>query len=92
MTTVVMDAAGNLRLPEELRRELGIDGETQFEASPDEYGALVLRPVADDFPEEDVRDPEHFREVVRRAEEDYAAGRTFKLTPAEFRRILGIDG
>lgn len=71
---VPMDARGNLRLPEEIRRELAMDGASLVEVEVAD-GRWVLRPMAA-IPDDDVwaYTPEHVamvkRALARPADED----------------------
>ena len=74
-TPVTMDASGKLTMPNEVCRELQLEGETQFIV---EYGAerIVLRPAVT-IPLEDAwaYKPAHMKRVER-ALEDVRAGRS----------------
>jgi len=46
MKTVVMNGSGRITVPAEARRELGIEGEAEFEIEVDaEQDAIILRPA-----------------------------------------------
>jgi AbrB family looped-hinge helix DNA binding protein len=45
MRTITMSPNGRLTLPAEVRRRLGLDGETDFDVEVTERGSVTLRPV-----------------------------------------------
>ena len=84
MKIVVMSDSGRLTVPADARRELGIEGEAEFELEVDrEQDALILRPAVV-LRREDAwaYTPEH-RELLRRAHEDSRAGRVREVTEDE---------
>jgi bifunctional DNA-binding transcriptional regulator/antitoxin component of YhaV-PrlF toxin-antitoxin module len=83
---VTMNGEGRLTVPAAARRELGLDGETQFQAEVRD-GALVLRPAVV-IPREDAwaYTPEH-RESIDRARKDAEEGHVRQLTEAELDRL-----
>lgn len=87
MPIVVMDAAGRITLPDDLRRALAPAGEMRFAAETRDDGSLTLSPI-----DEDVGDPAVLRERLRRVEDDYAAGRTFRMTPDELEQAAELAG
>ena len=97
MTTVVVDVAGNVALPEELRTKLGWDRGTELELSEDASGAVTLRPVGTEDSDIFVDEYDGFvfgpGEVakIKRARERAAAGHERQLTKRELREILGIE-
>lgn len=84
-TLIRMKADGRLTIPAEIRRELGIEGQAEFEIelNPDQ---LVLRLVQ--LPREDAwaYTPEH-RELLRRAHADSHEGRVRVLDETELERL-----
>jgi bifunctional DNA-binding transcriptional regulator/antitoxin component of YhaV-PrlF toxin-antitoxin module len=90
-TAVVMNAQGRLTVPAEARRELGLGGETHFEAEI-RNGELRLRPAVL-VPREDVwaYTPEH-RALLARAREDATRGRTRLLGESALRDLAGSKG
>jgi len=84
MKTVTMNQAGRITVPVEARRELGIDGEVEFELEVDlEQDALILRPAVV-LRREDAwaYSPAH-RELLRKAHRDSREGRVRTLTEEE---------
>lgn len=82
--TVHMSETGRLTVPVEARRELGIEGSTQFEVEVDrERDAIVLRPALL-LRREDAwaYTPEH-RELLAQAHRDSREGRVRRLTEEE---------
>ncbi len=80
---VAMNAEGRVTIPAAVRRQLGLDGEAQFQAEVYE-GTLVLRPAVV-IPREDAwaYAPEHLKRVARARQED--VGR--QLTEADLDRL-----
>jgi len=80
---VAMNAEGRITIPAAARRQLGLDGETQFQAEVRD-DALVLRPVVV-IPREDAwaYTPEHLRSVTCARQE--GVGR--RLTDAKLDRL-----
>jgi bifunctional DNA-binding transcriptional regulator/antitoxin component of YhaV-PrlF toxin-antitoxin module len=87
MASIVhMNAAGRLTIPAATRAELGVAGETEFEADVEE-DALVLRRVVV-LRQEDAwaYTPEH-RALLARAHADSREGRVHKLTEAQLQEL-----
>lgn len=80
---VAMNGEGRITIPAAARRQLGLDGEAQFQAEVRD-GALVLRPTVL-IPREDVwaYTPEHLKRVASARREDL--GR--QLTEADLDRL-----
>lgn len=83
---VTMTRDGRLTIPAAARRELGVEGETQFEISVDE-DSLVLRPAVV-LPREDAwaYTTEH-RRLLARAHRDSREGRVRRLTEGQLTRV-----
>ena len=45
MRTITMSPNGRLTLPAEVRRKLGLSGETEFDVEVTDHGSVTLRPV-----------------------------------------------
>lgn len=79
-----MNEQGRITLPAEVRRELGLEGISEFEIEVDrDADALILRPAVV-LRREDAwaYTPAH-RAALRRAHADSRAGRVRKMTEAE---------
>ncbi|MGH2499807.1 MAG: hypothetical protein ACRDF0_06945 [Candidatus Limnocylindria bacterium] len=86
MTRLVrMTAGGRLTVPATARRELGLEGSSDFEIDTKD-DAIVLRPVVV-LPREDAwaYTPEH-RARLARAHRDSVEGRVRRLTERQLRR------
>jgi bifunctional DNA-binding transcriptional regulator/antitoxin component of YhaV-PrlF toxin-antitoxin module len=81
-----MNREGRLTVPAAARRELGLEGETQFQAEIRD-GNLVLRPAVV-IPREDAwaYTPEHVVRVER-AQRDSQEGRVRQMTKSELDRL-----
>jgi bifunctional DNA-binding transcriptional regulator/antitoxin component of YhaV-PrlF toxin-antitoxin module len=88
MTTITMSRTGGLTLPQETRRRLGLDDETELEVEVDEaLDAIILRPVAGAQREDAwAYTPEH-RELLARAHDDSREGRVRTMTEDELARL-----
>ncbi len=86
---VPMDGQGHLRLPEEVRRELGIEGASLVEVEID-AGTWVLRPT-EPIPDEDVwaHTPEHLAMVKRALDEPLT--QDLRLSPLDLERLMAED-
>lgn len=86
-TVVSMNKQGRITVPASARRALRLEGEAQFEMEVTD-DALILRP-AFVIPREDAwaYTPEHL-ESMRRAEEDIAAGRVYRMTKAGLKELM----
>ena len=83
---VSMNREGRLTVPAAARRELGLEGETQFQAEIRD-GNLVLRPAVV-IPREDAwaHSPEHVVRVER-GQGDSQEGRVRQMTESELDRL-----
>jgi len=84
MRRVVMSDNGRVTVPVEARRELGIEGVTEFEIEVDRSDdSLILRPAVV-LRREDAwaYSPDH-RKMLARAHKDSRAGRVRKMTEKE---------
>lgn len=80
MKTVTVSGSGRLTLPTEVRRALGLQGETEMEVEVDaDNDAVILRPAVL-LRREDAwaYTPEH-RDLLARAHDDSRAGRVRQL-------------
>lgn len=86
MAIVSMNSEGRLTVPASMRRELGLEGDAQFEAEV-AGGHLVLRPVVV-LPLEDAwaYTPEH-RRLLERAHRDSREGRVRQMTEEDLVRL-----
>jgi len=81
MRVTVMSESGRLTVPADARRELGLEGETEFEIEIDKaHDALILRPAVL-LRREDAwaYTPEH-RALLEKAHEDSEVGRVRRLS------------
>lgn len=87
--TVTVNAQGRMTIPAEIRRELGLEGESILIVEAED-GRMVARPALV-IPAEDAwaYTPEHIA-GVKRAEAEYAAGLSFQLTEDELRARIGL--
>jgi len=88
MRRVVMSDNGRVTLPADARRELGIEGETEFEIEVDRRDdSLILRPTLV-LRREDAwaYSPEH-RKMLARAHKDSRAGRVRRVTEKELSEL-----
>jgi len=83
-----MNREGRLTVPAAARRELGLEGETQFQAEVRD-GSLVLRPAII-IPREDAwaYAPEHLVRVER-ALQDSREGRVRQMTEGDLDQLTG---
>lgn len=81
-----MSAQGRVTLPAAARRQLGVEGETQFEVEVEE-DAIVLRPAIV-LPREDAwaYTNEH-RALLKGAHRDSREGRTRRVSERELERL-----
>lgn len=82
---VEMSARGRLTLPVEARRQLGIDGEAQFQVEVQD-GNVVLRPMVVLSREDAWAYTSEHRALLARAHEDSRSGRVRELTEEELAR------
>ncbi len=90
MRTVTISGSGRLTLPTEVRRALGLQGETEMEVEIDaDNDAVILRPAVV-LRREDAwaYTPEH-RDLLARAHDDSKAGRVRKLDEDQLRELAG---
>jgi len=88
MRKVVMGKTGQVTLPIEVRRCLGLEGGAELQVEVDEAnGAIVLRPTFD-VPREDrwAYTPEH-RRLLAEARRDAREGRVYHLAESELARL-----
>ncbi|MGO9660001.1 MAG: AbrB/MazE/SpoVT family DNA-binding domain-containing protein, partial [Acidimicrobiales bacterium] len=88
MKTVTVSEAGRLTLPTEVRRALGLEGETEMEIELDSANdAVILRPAVV-LRREDAwaYTPEH-RELLARAHADSRAGRARQLSEDDLKEL-----
>jgi antitoxin PrlF len=88
-TTITVNSQGRMTIPAEIRRELGIHGESTVIVEAED-GRLIVRP-AFVIPAEDAwaYTPEHIARV-REAEAQAAAGLSFRITEDELRARIGL--
>ena len=90
MRTVTISGSGRLTLPTEVRRALGLEGETEMEVEVDaDNDAVILRPAVV-LRREDAwaYTPEH-RELLARAHDDSRAGRVQQLDEDGLKKLAG---
>jgi AbrB family looped-hinge helix DNA binding protein len=86
--TVTVSETGRLTLPADVRRALGLEGETELEVEIDErHDAIILRPAVvlrrgDAW----AYTPEH-RDLLARAHADSREGRVRELSEADLERL-----
>ena len=88
MKIVTVSKSGRLTLPTEIRRQLGLEGETEMEVDFDPtQDAVILRPAVL-LRREDAwaYTPEH-REVLARAHADSREGRVRQLSEAKLKAM-----
>jgi bifunctional DNA-binding transcriptional regulator/antitoxin component of YhaV-PrlF toxin-antitoxin module len=91
MTTVTMDKTGNMRIPDDARKALGLDegGQVDVEVKHGPDGTAVV--IRHHIPDEDAwAYTEENREAVRRARADIAAGRVFSMSEDELRKLADV--
>jgi len=90
MRIVTMSRSGRITVPAETRKELGVEGETEFEVEVDqESGALILHPaIVVRRRDAWAFEPEH-RESLDRAHRDVEAGRLRRISEEELRALGG---
>ena len=90
MRTVTISRSGRLTLPTEVRRALGLEGETEMEVEVDaDNDAVILRPAVV-LRREDAwaYTPEH-RELLARGHDDSRAGRVQQLDEDGLKKLAG---
>lgn len=91
MRTVTMSRTGRITVPAETRKELGVEGETEFELEVDhEAGTLLLHPAIVVRRSDAWTQTPEFRAKIERARRDFAEGRFREMTLEELER-LGED-
>ncbi len=91
MTTVTVDKAGGLVLPEEVREAMGLDegGELDIEVRKEPSGTKLV--IRNHIPDEDAwAYTDENRQSIKRAEEDYRAGRVFTMSESDLRKAAGL--
>lgn len=92
MKTVTVSETGRLTLPAEVRRALGLQGETEFEVELDEQqDAIILRPAVVLRREDAWAYTSAHRDLLARAHADSREGRVREMSEDELRR-LGSGG
>ncbi len=90
-TRVSMSKTGRITLPAELRRELDLEGEAEFEVERLEEGdGLVLRPVIVMLREDAWRYTAEDLAGIRRGLDDIREGRVRAVTEAELRALADV--
>ncbi|MDA8185240.1 MAG: AbrB/MazE/SpoVT family DNA-binding domain-containing protein [Acidimicrobiales bacterium] len=90
MKTVTVSSSGRLTLPTEVRRLIGLEGETEMEVEVDEASdAVILRPAVL-LRREDAwaYTPEH-RDLLARAHRDSREGRVRELGEGDLEALGG---
>lgn len=90
MKTVTVSSSGRLTLPTEVRRLIGLEGETEMEVEVDEASdAVILRPAVL-LRREDAwaYTPEH-RDLLARAHRDSREGRVRELSEGDLEALGG---
>lgn len=83
---VSMSAQGRVTLPAAARKQLGVEGETQFEVEVEE-DAIVLRPAIV-LPREDAwAYTQDHRTLLKRGHRDSREGRTRRLSENELEQL-----
>jgi AbrB family looped-hinge helix DNA binding protein len=90
MRTVTISGSGRLTLPTEVRRALGLEGETEMEVEVDAANdAVILRPAVVLRREDAWAYSSEHRELLARAHDDSGAGRVRKLDEDQLRELAG---
>lgn len=85
---VRMNETGRLTMPIEIRRQLGVEGETEFEVEVDTaQDALVLRPSVLLRRQDAWAYTTAHRKLLRRAHEDSRQGRVRSLTEKDLKEL-----
>ncbi len=82
-----MNASGRLTVPAAARKELGLDGEAQFELEVAVDGTLVLRPAVVLAREDAWAYTTEHRVLLERAHADSREGRVRELTERELSEL-----
>ena len=95
-SVVVMDEAGRLTLPEDVRHALGLSGEATFAVAVYETGRAIVLRLAEAVRAADDEDgwaytPEHL-ESLARALRDSREGRVRRLTEEQLMELGGLTG
>ena len=92
MKRVVMNRAGRLTVPAEARRELGLDGETEFEVEVDRvHAAIILRPTVAPRDEDGWACTPAHRDLLAQAHQESREGRVRRVTEEDLARPGGLD-
>ena len=88
-TTVTVNAQGRMTIPAEIRRELGIEGESTLIVETQDGRLVAQRAFV--VPAEDAwaYTPEHIARV-KQAEAEADAGNVIRMSPDELRAYLGL--
>lgn len=86
--SVLMASNGRITLPAPVRKELGVEGETEFEVSVDtDRDAIVLIPIVR-IPREDAWFYERaVQDDVQSALDDLASGRVYRASESDLKRL-----
>jgi len=88
MRTVTVSGTGRLTLPAEVRRALGLEGETEFEVEVDPDGEeIILRPAVLLRREDAWAYTSEHRELLSRAHADSHEGRVHQMSEGELKSL-----
>lgn len=88
MKTIVMNEAGRITVPAEARRQLGIEGEAEFEVEVDpDQDAIILRPAVVLRREDAWAYTPGHRELLEQAHRDSREGRVRIVTEDELKAL-----
>lgn len=88
MRIVTMSRTGRITVPAETRKELGVEGGTEFEVEVDqESGTLLLHPAIVVRRSDAWTQTPEFRAKIERARRDFAKGRFREMTLEELERL-----
>ena len=86
----MISGSGRLTLPTEVRRALGLEGETEMEVEVDAANdAVILRPAVVLRREDAWAYTSEHRELLVRAHDDSRAGRVRQLDEDQLRELAG---
>lgn len=92
MRVTVMSESGRLTVPADARRELGLEGETEFEIEIDRVNdALILRPAVLLRREDAWAYTQEHRALLGKAHADSQAGRVQRLSERELLTLAPGD-
>jgi bifunctional DNA-binding transcriptional regulator/antitoxin component of YhaV-PrlF toxin-antitoxin module len=86
---VSMNASGRLTVPAGARKELGLEGEAQFEVDVASDGSLILRPAVVLSREDAWAYTAEHRGLLERAHADSRKGRVRELTEKDLADLAG---